>query len=170
MNKLVSGEDGFLESPGSLSRAFDVDKKRKLIEFALDYVEKNQKAPSMASLADAVGIGIRTLEKHLNRDEEFKDRFREVLWRADAILDDAMFKRAKEPGGFMDRMAWKRRFFPELWAPERQGASDGPQVVINISLEKLKESRRRIEAMDADIAKEFAQEAEVIHSSGHPDE
>lgn len=169
MNKLTVGDGGFLESPGSPLAAFDAAKKRKLLEFARDYVESHQKAPSMATLADAVGIAAITLERHLAKDEAFKAHFREILWKADAILDDAMFARAKEPGGFMDRMAWKRRHFPELWVPERQNMPDGPQVVINISPEVLEKARLHSRAIDAQVAREI-EEGGDSRSPGHPDE
>ena len=149
MNKMVRSSEGFLESPGSPSCAFDAEKKMKLLDFALDYVKMHEKAPSMASLADSVGIGIRTLEKHLERDAEFKSRFREVLWRADAILDDAMFKRAKEPGGFMDRMAWKRRFFPEFWDPARK-------ISVERKDDEFKAVLERVIEIEAEIVPDLA--------------
>lgn len=118
MNPLVPDpRTGFLGS-GNSPVAFGAHKKAALLGLARKEIEENSRVPSLLSLSKAVGISLRTFQRHLQLDEQFRDEFREILMSGESILTDVMFDRGKTPGGYMDRITWLRRHFPENWNPE----------------------------------------------------
>jgi hypothetical protein len=130
MNQLQRNSDtGFLESDNSLV-SFSSSKKSELIKLALDYIDKKGEMPTQTSLCKSVGISLYTLERHLKIDESFRTAYREILLHAREILTDVMFKRGLEPGGFMDRIALLRSWFPETYNPTmvHQSSNTGESV------------------------------------------
>jgi len=115
----IDEQTGFLESSNSLVTLNGI-RKTEILRLAQEYIDQNGKIPSLITLCKSVGISLRTFQRHIQYDQQFKSAFREVLLNGQAILENVMFNRGLEPGGFMDRIAWLRRYFPENWNPEHK--------------------------------------------------
>lgn len=110
---------GFLQSVGGNSNvAFDAAKKVKFLEIARKFQDEFRTMPTITELCETVGIDRVTFERHINADERFKAGWNEVLLRAQDVLVDVMFKNGQRPSGYMDRITWLRRHFPQHWNPE----------------------------------------------------
>ena len=119
MNPLtLDNGSGFMESINS-PVAFDATRKEKFLQIARKSTESGQ-FPTITALCKAVGVSLRTFERHMKADAAFKDAFREILLEGQDILEGVMFQNAQRPSGYMDRITWLRRHFPENWHPEHR--------------------------------------------------
>jgi hypothetical protein len=136
----VNGSTGFIESASPNRKSFDSHKKSLMLETALKSAEAGN-LPDLPNLCKAVGISISSFWSHYNQDPEFKAQYDEVLRNCEHTLANVMFERGKRPGGFMDRIAWLKRHFPE-WREDR-----GTQISLDVGqLKKIIEPNSFIDA------------------------
>lgn len=150
MNTLqISPETGFVESRNSLA-TFDSVRKIKMLQLAQEYIDKFKVMPKLIDLCNAVNISIVTAERHLKYDEKFKEAFRSISLQGEDILSNVMFERGKTPGGFMDRIAWLKRWFPERWGSNQENTQ---KIEINLNTDKINASLERMNVIDTEIVK-----------------
>lgn len=117
MNELsINPTTGYLDADNI--NAFGSDKKLRFFELCKDHREKTGKWPDFSSVCDAIGIGARTLDRHLRIDEKFADEFKELTLRGKYKLESQMFDLAGKNPLYM--LAWLRKWFPNEYDPARQ--------------------------------------------------
>ena len=143
MNKMTVNEaTGFLESKSKSAVGFVADKKALFLEMARKYQAETGNIPDITPLCEAVGISLRTFERHIQADGKFADDWREILLSGEAKLSAKMFEYAQGKGGFMFMISWLRRHFPERWNPEYKITQ---QVNVNL-ISNLVDKARAIDA------------------------
>ena len=98
---------GFLQPSENYSIAgFTADKKTQF--FALF-----EECGDIGKAMIAIGLDRRTFYTAMNTDSMFKKKFKESVVAMKWTLEGTMFHNGKTARGFMDRIAWLRRWFPE---------------------------------------------------------
>lgn len=117
--------------------AFDSVKKIQFLKLAHEIRERTGSVPTIASLCDAVGISLSAFQAHKKLDEQFNAQWRELLYRVEDKLIDTMYQNGLKSSGYMDRITWLRRHFPENWAPEQRITVTHSQQYIDTTLEHV---------------------------------
>ncbi len=119
MNEItINDGSGSLDAKGRSHRFFDSLKKAKFLQLANRYWKERHEMPRPEDLCDVIGIGIATFYRHLLSDDQFKAGWYEIQLFAKGELESIMYNNGKRPGGYMDRITWLRRHFPQEYNPE----------------------------------------------------
>jgi hypothetical protein len=139
MNALVAHpETGFLESESHSYQTFDNEKKVKFLEMIQAHIRDTGKWPDMSSVCDAIGIGTRTLERHIKSDPKFAEAYRSVTLRGKHKLESLMYDLAgKNP---MYLFGWLRKHFPEEYNPDHKVTIDHNINVLQSLINKAKDN------------------------------
>ena len=141
-----NSKTGYLES--NVGSSFDSASKVRFFELCREFKEKENKWPDVGSVCDAVGITVRTFERHLQIDEEFRESWEELTLRGEATLTSKMYDLATKNPMYM--FGWLRRWNPQRWNPDfkvnisadfsqLKGAIDGAKEVFEAELVPQKE-------------------------------
>lgn len=84
------------------------------------FLDSYEKTGSITGSMKAVGFHSRVFYLHMGRDKQFREDFDLVQRAMKHELEGVMFNRGKKDNGFIDRIAWLRKNYPEEYAP-RQG-------------------------------------------------
>lgn len=81
------------------------------------FIEQMEVCGNLAETCDIIGIGMTTYYKHLQADEAFARDVGICLRRMAGKLEGVMYKNGQRPQGYLDRITWLRKHFPE-WNPK----------------------------------------------------
>ncbi len=134
----LNPKTGFLEC--GLSYGFDSERKIQFLARVKE-IRKRGEWPDIDSLCESIGIAPSTFYSHLEKDEKFRQLYRQEVHAAATALESKMYELAQRPGNYMDRITWLRANNPEKWNPEvrvnlsadngaLKGAIDGATVAI----------------------------------------
>jgi hypothetical protein len=131
MNALqVNSETGFLESTGNAGSAFDSSRKVQFINLAEEHFEKTGTMPDLVSLSGVVGVHPRTVDNHLREDEVFAQAWRNIRLKGKWKLESKMFEYGLTKSGYMDRITWLRKEFPEEYNPDIKIISNSDYSIV----------------------------------------
>lgn len=112
----VDPATGFLTPSGNWSNAgFTAGRKTEFISLIYEN-------PHFGLICRKIGINYSTFARHMNLDPEFNRQV--VHWSREARmyhkgqLEETMLTNGKKPNGYMDRITWLRRYFPEEYNPK----------------------------------------------------
>lgn len=119
LSSLIKDEEtGFMAHSGNW-KVGGFTPERKLL-----FLENLMKNPSSGWAAKQAGTTYTTFLSHYQSDPEFKSRvdlaMTESKERHKGDIELTILSRAKEPNGFMDRMAWLRRHYAGEWSETKQ--------------------------------------------------
>jgi len=80
------------------------------------------KTGNMSKAADVTGFDRRTVFLQLQKNPQFKHDFEMVKKAIKHDLEEVMMENAKTPRGYLDRITFLRRHFPEEYNPKIQEA------------------------------------------------
>ncbi len=137
----VNPKTGYLES--NVGSSFDSASKVRFLELCREFKAKEDKWPDIGSVCDSIGVTLKTFEKHLQVDEEFRDAWEELTLRGEATLTSKMYDLATKNPMYM--FGWLRRWNPQRWNPDFKvnistdysqvkGALDGARAVFEAEL------------------------------------
>lgn len=109
----------------------------------LEYLEKDL---NIANAAKVVGICRRTLDWHIQLDEEFSRQIEDIRQAECDNIEVRVLQEAKKKS-FMDRMAWLRAHRPEKWGERKN-------VVHSFDKVALESLHKRSEVVDIEAVSE----------------
>jgi len=109
----------FLESLNITANSFTSEKKIKFLELATNHIVEKKEMPQTLSLCQAVGIGIRTFEKHLEWDHKFKECWLEVRAKINSILTEDLYVKSRGKMGTLALLALLRYNESQKWNQEQ---------------------------------------------------
>jgi hypothetical protein len=146
----VNSETGFLESSGYSGATFDASRKLQFINLAEEHFKKTGSMPDLVSVAEVVGVHPRTVENHLKSDEMFAEAWRNVRLKGKWRLESKMYEYGLGKSGYMDRITWLRKEFPEEYNPDQRQVSSTDYSWVKGLVDALKP---KVIATDAEITK-----------------
>ena len=96
--------------------------------------------PDIASAAEAVGVHPRSVENHLREDRAFAEAWRDIRLKGKWKLESKMYEYGLTKGGYMDRITWLRKEFPEEYNPDLKVINNGDYSWVKTLVETLKPS------------------------------
>lgn len=103
---------GFLQPSVNYSvTGFTAEKKDTFLRYF-------ENCGNIAASIDAVGLDRRTFYNALKIDKEFEQRYNMALFGMKGCLEGTMFHNGQKPNGYMDRITWLRRHFPDEYNPK----------------------------------------------------
>jgi hypothetical protein len=103
---------GFLQPSLNYSIAgFTADKKEKFLVYF-------ENCGNISASMDAVGLDRGVFYDALKIDREFARRYKMALLGMKRSLEGTMYHNGLKPNGYMDRITWLRRHFPEEYNPK----------------------------------------------------
>lgn len=157
----VDPATGYLQAKGNYAEAFTPERKQQWLDV--------YKASGLRFLSTCKSLGIsdHTINHHIEIDQEFKAKFKEVQAEYAEELEALQRDFAKDKKQFMDRAMQLRALLPGKYA--RDERRDDVAVTINISNEALIEAKRRSESMDKAIEAEIVRESRRLESASMGD-
>ena len=120
MNALqVNQKTHFLESVNPLKQTFTSDKKLKLLQLANEHISTKQEVPDVLSLCNALGVNVRTFQRHLATDSTFNECWKEVLAKIDLLLTNDLYVKSKSKMGTLALLAYLRHNESGKWNQEQ---------------------------------------------------
>jgi len=116
----------------------------------IEFLKHLMKNPSPGYASKETGISYHCFMNHYKIDAEFKSQVDSTLRESIALnkgdIENTMLCRAKEPNGFMDRMAWLRRHAPGEYNETRKVEhSISPSTI-----EQMNSSTNKFKVIDVD--------------------
>ncbi len=90
---------------------FGVDTKKRFLELM-------EQEGNLTGTCKLLGISDKSVYDHLKIDEAFKRDYALCIRRMANTLEGTMFKNGQKPQGYMDRITFLRRWFPQEWTPK----------------------------------------------------
>lgn len=158
MNPLqIDTETGFLESPSIRHFTFTAEKKQRFLEIAHEH-RKAGHYPNLGEIADQVGVNIRTIDRHLMLDEQFKSEWDEIVLRTEAkCMSDMYDLRLKQP---LFMFGLLRRLLPNRWNPDSR-------MNIQVDFKSSDGLINRAEAIDVEVSPAAAPNNACLPSEKH---
>lgn len=105
-------ETGYLVSNSVVNgNVFGVETKKRFLAVM-------EQEGSVGETCKALGISTRSVYDHLQIDEAFKRDYALCIRNMASKLETTMFKNGQRPQGYMDRITFLRRWFPNEWTPK----------------------------------------------------
>lgn len=156
-NHLINIQTGFLENP---AYAYDFDSNRK-IQFLETFYANNGK---MYKTLDQIGLKKETVNKALNNDPLFKQKFDEVWER---LRDDAQgvltqnALRQDDPRFQASNIFWLKKNIPHKYGDDLKIQNNS--VVINVDSHTLSEYAKKVSEIQQEISTEEIEIIDVKH-------
>ena len=115
----VNPQTKFLESLNPAVNTFTSDKKVQFLQLATNHILEKHEMPQTLSLCEAVGIGIRTFEKHLEWDSKFNECWKEVKAKINSLLTENLYIKSQGKMGTLALLALLRYNESNKWNQEQ---------------------------------------------------
>lgn len=158
MNPLqIDPATGFLTSPSPTNYGFTAEKKIHFLELATAY-RKESKFPKVSLICDQLGIDIRSFERHLELDTNFKEAFDEIAKHIEyECISDMSDLRKKQP---LFMFGLLRYLNPKRWAPDAK-------LSITVDNRSVSPLFDRASSVDTDASPAGAPQSNALPSRPH---
>ncbi len=159
MNALtIDPATGFLQSPGPRNTGFTADKKLEFLKLA-EESKRRKVFPPVSDICDLIGIDIRSFDRHLVIDSNFKSKWDELSTHIEyQCISDLSDLRRKNP---MYMFGLLRYLNPKRWNPNEKQTID---ININAFASALKDAPTIKDAELVESSPAIAPQLELLPS------